>query len=177
VAKADGSVVIDTKLNTDGFSSGAKDAKGQFQQMASSIKNTAAKITKVASVAVAAMGAAAIAITKQAVSAYADYEQLIGGVETLFKDSADTVIKNAENAFYSVGLSASEYMSTVTSFSASLISSLGGDTEKAAIAADKALVSMADNANKMGSSLESVQTAFLGFSKQQYMLLDNLKLG
>ena len=177
MAKPDGSVVINTKLNTDGFSDGLQNTKKQFGKLASSAKKIAGTITKVGAAAVTAFGAATVAITKQSISAYADYEQLVGGVETLFKNSADIVVANAENAFYSVGLSANEYMETVTSFSASLISSLGGDTEKAAIAADKALVSMADNANKMGSSLESVQTAFLGFSKQQYMLLDNLKLG
>lgn len=177
MAKEDGSVVINTKLNTDGFGQGAKDAKGQFQQMASSVRNTAGKITKVAGVAVASMGAAAIAITKQAVSAYADYEQITGGIETLFKDASDSVIANAKNAFYTVGMSANEYMETVTSFSASLISSLGGDTAKAASVADMALVDMADNANKMGTSLESIKAAYQGFAKQQYMLLDNLKLG
>ena len=181
MAKSDGSVVIDTLLDTKGFNSGALSMKGQFAKVALDISslatNMAASIAKVGAVAIVAFGAASTTIIKQSVEAYAEYEQLIGGVETLFKDSADKVSAAAENAFYTVGMSANEYMETVTSFSASLISSLGGDTEKAAIAADKALVSMADNANKMGSSLESVQTAFLGFSKQQYQLLDNLKLG
>ena len=177
MAKSDGSVVIDTKLNTGGFSSGAKDINGQFKKLASSTKKAAGKIAKVGATVAVAAGGAAVAVTKQAISAYADYEQIVGGVETLFKGASETVIKNAENAFYTVGMSANEYMETVTSFSASLISSLGGDTAKAASVADMALVDMADNANKMGTSLEAVKTAYQGFAKQQYMLLDNLKLG
>ena len=125
----------------------------------------------------AAFGAVAVAITKQAVDAYADYEQLIGGVETLFRDSADKVVEYAEDAFYTVGISANEYMETVTSFSASLISALAGDTAKAAAVADMALTDMADNANKMGTPLESIKNAYQGFAKQNYTMLDNLKLG
>lgn len=125
----------------------------------------------------AAFATAAVAISKQAVEAYADWEQLSGGVETLFKNSADKVKKYAEDAFFTAGISANEYMETVTSVSASLISSLGGDTEKAADIANMAITDMADNANKMGTPLESIKTAYAGFAKQQYMLLDNLKLG
>lgn len=170
MAKADGSVIIDTKVNSDGFGKGAANIKSQFKSLASSV-------SKIGATVVAAFGAAAVGITKKAVDAYADYEQLSGGVETLFKDASDKIIENASNAFYTVGLSANEYMETVTSFSASLISSLGGDTSKAADVADMALIDMADNANKMGTSLEAVQTAYQGFAKQQYQLLDNLKLG
>ena len=111
-----------------------------------------------------------------AVKSYADLEQNIGGVETLFKDSADKVIKNAENAYKTAGMSANEYMSTVTGFSASLLQSLSGDTEKAADVADMALTDMADNANKMGTAMESIQWAYQGFAKQNYTMLDNLKL-
>ena len=114
---------------------------------------------------------------KESVSGYADYEQLTGGVETLFKDSADMVKEYAENAYKTAGLSANEYMDTVTSFSASLLQSLGGDTRKAAEKADQAITDMADNANKMGTSMESVQNAYQGFAKQNYTMLDNLKLG
>jgi phage-related protein len=114
---------------------------------------------------------------KACVNMYADYEQLIGGVETLFKDSASIVTKYAENAYKTAGLSANQYMETVTSFSASLLQSLGGDTEEAAKKADLAITDMADNANKMGTSMESIQNAYQGFAKQNYTMLDNLKLG
>jgi len=108
---------------------------------------------------------------------YADYEQLVGGVETLFKDAGSTVMDNAKQAFATAGLSANEYMENVTSFSASLISSLDGDTVKAAEIADKAMVDMSDNANKMGTDMEAITNAYQGFSKQNYTMLDNLKLG
>ena len=125
----------------------------------------------------AAAATATVAITKMAVSAYADYEQLVGGVETLFKDSAGKVLEYANQAFQTAGVSANEYMQQVTSFSASLLSSLSGDTDKAADIANMALIDISDNVNKMGSSMESVTLAYQGFAKQQYMLLDNLKLG
>lgn len=111
------------------------------------------------------------------VSATADIEQSIGGVETLFKDSAGTVIANANKAFATVGVSANQYMEQVTSFSASLLQSLGGDTAKAASYADRAMTDMADNANKFGTDMESIQYAYQGFAKQNYTMLDNLKLG
>ena len=133
-----------------------------------------------AKVGVAALSAAAtgvVALTKASVANYAEYEQLVGGVETLFKKSSDTVMKYAENAYKTAGLSANEYMETVTSFSASLLQSLGGDTEKAAKAADQAITDMSDNANKMGTSMEMIQNAYQGFAKQNYTMLDNLKLG
>jgi phage-related protein len=130
----------------------------------------------IGAVAVAA-GAAAIKLGKEVISAYADYEQLVGGVETLFTDSAQTVQNYAANAFKTAGMSANEYMETVTGFSASLIQSLGGDTAKAAEVADMAITDMADNANKMGSDLSSIQNAYQGFAKGQYNMLDNLKLG
>ena len=118
-----------------------------------------------------------IDIGKQAISSYADYEQLIGGVETLFKDSAGTVENYANTAFKTAGLSANQYMETVTSFSASLLQSLGQDTEASAKYADMAIIDMSDNANKMGTSMESIQNAYQGFAKQNYTMLDNLKLG
>lgn len=114
---------------------------------------------------------------KQIVSSYAEYEQLVGGVETLFGESAKTVQEYAQNAYKTAGMSANQYMETVTSFSASLLQSLGGDTKKAADYADKAVTDMADNANKMGTSMESIQNAYQGFAKQNYTMLDNLKLG
>lgn len=112
-----------------------------------------------------------------AIEGYGEYEQLVGGVETLFGNSADTVIKNAENAYKTAGLSANSYMETVTSFSASLLQSMGNDTEAAAKKADQALTDMSDNANKMGTDMSSIQNAYQGFAKQNYTMLDNLKLG
>lgn len=159
----DGSIILSTVIDNAG-------AKAEL--------NSLTKLAGKAFLAIgAAAGAATVAITKMAVSAYADYEQLVGGVETLFKDSADTVLKYANDAFRTTGQSANEYMANVTAFSASLISSLGGDTAKAAEVANQAMISMADNANKMRTPMENVQMAFQGFAKGQYMLLDNLKLG
>ena len=112
-----------------------------------------------------------------AVEGYGKSEQLVGGVETLFVSSADTVIKNAENAYKTAGLSANAYMKTVTSFSASLLKSMGNDTEAASKKADQALTDMSDNANKMGTDMQSIQNAYQGFAKQNYTMLDNLKLG
>ncbi len=164
-------------LNTGDFKKGMEDAESSF----SSFKGKMASIGKgIATGLTAALGAASAAIIKigkDAIDAYAEYEQLVGGVETLFKDSADTVIKNAANAYKTAGMSANEYMATVTSVSASLLQSLGGDTVEAAKKADLAIIDMSDNANKMGSSIESIQNAYQGFAKQNYTMLDNLKLG
>lgn len=112
-----------------------------------------------------------------AISEFGDYQQLVGGVETLFKESSNIVQNYANNAYKTAGLSANQYMETVTGFSASLLQSVGGDTEKAAKIADMAITDMADNANKMGTSMESIQYAYQGFAKQNYTMLDNLKLG
>ena len=123
------------------------------------------------------VGSAVLNIGKQALESYADYEQLVGGVETLFKDSAGTVENYANNAYKTAGLSANEYMETVTSFSASLLQSLNGDTAKSAQVADMAITDMSDNANKMGTDMTMIQNAYQGFAKQNYTMLDNLKLG
>ena len=125
----------------------------------------------------AVAGGALTGLVGASVKAYADMEQNLGGIETLFKDSADTVIANSKRAYESAGMSANEYMETVTSFSARLLQGLGGDTEKAAAYADMAVTDMADNANKMGTSMEMIQNAYQGFAKQNYTMLDNLKLG
>ena len=141
------------------------------------VKTAATALGTAAAAATAALAAAAIKLGKEVISAYADYEQLVGGVETLFKDSSGKVMEYANDAYKTAGLSANEYMETVTGFSASLISSLGGDTEKAAKYADMAITDMSDNANKMGSDMASIQNAYSGFAKQNYTMLDNLKLG
>ena len=127
--------------------------------------------------AVKSIGSAFVDIGKQALDSYADYEQLIGGVETLFKDSAGIVEDYANNAYKTAGLSANEYMETVTSFSASLLQSLNGDTAESAKVADMAITDMSDNANKMGTDMSMIQSAYQGFAKQNYTMLDNLKLG
>lgn len=127
--------------------------------------------------AVKQVGSALLGVGKDALNSYADYEQLVGGIDTLFKDNSEFVQRRAANAYQTAGLSANEYMKTVTSFSASLVQSLGGNTKKAAQYADRAIVDMSDNANKMGTDMTSIQYAYQGFAKQNYTMLDNLKLG
>ena len=117
------------------------------------------------------LGSAFVNVGKQALSSYGEYEQLVGGVETLFGDSAGIVQKYADNAYKTAGLSANEYMETVTSFSASLLQSLDGDTAKVAEVSNMAVTDMADNANKMGTSMEMIQNAYQGFAKQNYTML------
>lgn len=152
-------------------------ASSQVETIGSKLKGGLVTAAKVGAAAVAAAGTAIVAVGKQAIEQYAEYEQLVGGVETLFKLSADTVMGYAENAYKTAGLSANEYMNTVTSFSASLLQSLDGDTNAAAEKANLAITDMADNANKMGTSMEMIQNAYQGFAKQNYTMLDNLKLG
>lgn len=135
-------------------------------------------ITKVTTAAVAGAASGVTALTKEAVSSFADYEQLVGGVETLYGKQFDTVMENASRAYETAGLSANEYMETVNSFAASLTNSLGEEYAwQAANYANEAVIAMADNANKMGTSMESIQTAYAGFAKGQFNMLDNLKLG
>ena len=140
--------------------------------------NSFAKGIGVAMGAGVTAGVAALSkLTKDSINAFASVEQSIGGVETLFKENADMVVENAKNAYKTAGISADQYMQQVTSFSASLLQSTAGDTKKAGEIADMALVDMADNANKFGSDMATIQSAYQGFAKQQYSLLDNLKLG
>lgn len=141
------------------------------------LKSGLATAGKVAVAGVAAGATAIGALGTKAVAAYADYEQLVGGVETLFKDSQDQVMDYANNAYKAAGLSANEYMETVTSFSASLLQSLDGDTSAAADKANLAITDMSDNANKMGADMTSIKNAYQGFAKSNYTMLDNLKLG
>ena len=142
------------RLDSDNFENGVKKAEKSGSSLATSLKSGLATAAKVGAAAVGAAATAIGALTTAAVNNYAEYEQLVGGVETLFKNSADTVMGYAENAYKTAGLSANEYMETVTSFSASLLQSLDGDTKAAASAADMAITDMADNANKMGTSME-----------------------
>ena len=145
-------------------------ASDKISSLSSKLGGGLATAAKVGAAAVSAAGTAIVAIGKQAIEQYAEYEQLVGGVETLFKQSSDTVMGYAENAYKTAGLSANEYMSTVTSFSASLLQSLGGDTEAAAKYADMAITDMSDNANKMGTSMEMIQNAYQGFAKQNFTI-------
>lgn len=169
---------LDTKSFDSSIDSAQNKASGFGSKLASGFGGAAKAAAKASVVAVAAGATAIAGITKKAVDAYADYEQLAGGVEALFGDSAaQTVIDNAQRAFSTAGLSANEYMETVTSFSASLLQSLDGDTAKAAEKANLAITDMSDNANRMGSSMESIQNAYQGFAKGNYTMLDNLKLG
>lgn len=153
------------------------EASENVETLSGKFKNGLATAAKVGAAAVGAAATGIAALTKNALNNYAEYEQLVGGVDTLFKDSSAKVQEYAANAYKTAGLSANEYMDTVTSFSASLLQSLGGDTEKAAQKADQAITDMADNANKMGTGMEMIQNAYQGFAKQNYTMLDNLKLG
>lgn len=162
----DGSLKFDTEISEKGFSSGVK-----------KLGSVAKTGLTVVGGAVAGVATAFGVMTKKALDSYASLEQNIGGVETLFKDSSQSVVDNAKKAYKTAGLSANAYMETVTSFSASLLQSLGGDTKKAADYADRAIIDMSDNANKMGTSMELIQNAYQGFAKQNYTMLDNLKLG
>ena len=184
-----GTAWIQIKPTTSGITSAVKKELAKTEQEMtnsgskmstafSSLGSKAGAALKVGlATAAAAATAGAIALVKNAVSQFAEYEQLVGGVDTLFKEASGQVQQYAANAFQTAQISANEYMSTVTSFSASLIQSLGGDTTKAAKYADQAIIDMADNANKMGTSMEMIQNAYQGFAKQNYTMLDNLKLG
>ena len=173
-------------LNTDDYEKGVEKAKGGASSLmdvfsgtllgnvvSDGLRTVANGITEIGKTA----ANMAVSIGKASLDSYADYEQLVGGVETLYKDSAATIEKYAQTAYKNVGLSANDYMDTATSFAASLVSSLSGDTEKAAEMSNTAISDMADNWNKMGSSVQSVQDAYRGFSKQNFTMLDNLKIG
>lgn len=151
--------------------------EGKLGKAFSKMGSAAVAVGRTIATGLAVASTAVVAVGKAAISSYADYEQLVGGVETLFDESSATVIANAQNAYKTAGMSANEYMETVTSFSASLLQSLGGDTKAAADKADMAITDMSDNANKMGTSIEMIQNAYNGFAKQNYTMLDNLKLG
>jgi hypothetical protein len=214
-----GKVAIDTSEAKEGLKSitneakeGAEEATEEAESSGSKLSGVLSKLGSLAitSAKIAAAGIATVAVglaslTGKAVSYYSDYEQLKGGVETLFgaggrtveeyaasvgksvseiqgeydslMESQELVMQNAAKAYSTAGLSANEYMETVTGFSASLLQSVGGDTVKAANLADQAITDMSDNVNKMGTSMESIQNAYQGFAKQNYTMLDNLKLG
>lgn len=199
--RSDGSVIIDINGRSDNFNTALSGAKKAAATAGKAIVASLKAVGK----AIGVVSTGVIAVGTKIVNEYANYEQLVGGVETLFgaqgkslEDYAasvgktvteasaeyskllaaqETVMKNAENAYKTAGMSANDYMETVTSFSASLIQSLGGDTQKAAEYADMAITDMSDNANKMGTDMEMIQNAYNGFAKQNYTMLDNLKIG
>lgn len=164
-------------LDSSEYEKGLNSAEKQSSGLASKIGGGLKTAAKVGATAIGVASTAIGALTKKSIDNYAEYEQLVGGVETLFKKSAGQVQKYADQAYKTAGMSANEYMSTVTSFSASLLQGLGGDTKKAADYANKAVVDMSDNANKMGTDMGMIQNAYQGFAKQNYTMLDNLKLG
>ena len=170
-------LVAKIRLDDSEYNSGVGKAKGTMSSLASGVGKGLATVAKVGAAAVSAGVAGVAALTKMGVEGYAQYEQLVGGVETLFKESQGAVMGYAENAYKTAGMSANQYMETVTSFSASLIQSLDGDTAQAAKVADMAITDMSDNANKMGTSIEMIQNAYNGFAKGNFTMLDNLKLG
>lgn len=174
---ADGSVTINTELDNSELNKDINELKGNFSKLGSLAKTA----LKGATVAVGALTTAFAGLVTASVNARGELEQQIGGIQTLFSnelgDASEEVIKNANNAYRTAGMSATEYMSTATSFAASLLQSLGKDTQKAAEVTDMAITDMSDNANKMGTSMESIQWAYQGFAKQNYTMLDNLKLG
>lgn len=171
-------------LNTHDFEAGIKAAISTAEKAATVITDTVEKITSVGETAAKVVGGVATtvaagiaALTKSAVEDFSEYEQLVGGVETLFKESASAVAAYANGAYKTAGMSANDYMEAVTSFSASLLQGLKGDTAKAAKYADQAITDMSDNANKMGTDISMIQNTYQGFAKQNYAMLDNLKLG
>lgn len=164
-------------MDTSGYEKSLDDASSKASDFASKLKSGLATAAKVGAAALSAAATGVAALTKASIDQYAEYEQLVGGVDTLFKTASDKVQQYADKAYETAGMSANEYMNTVTSFSASLLQSLEGDTEAAAQKADQAITDMADNANKMGTSMEMIQNAYQGFAKQNYTMLDNLKLG
>lgn len=175
---SDGKVIYDITGDNSGFKQSVNDTEGIAQEGAGKIAGIAGNAAKMfTALATAAVVKGLVDLGKASVEAYAEYEQLVGGVETLFSKSADTVKQYAQDAYMTAGLSANEYMEQVTSFSASLLQSLGGNTAAAADYGNQAVIDMADNANKMGTAIESIQNAYQGFAKGNFTMLDNLKLG
>lgn len=164
-------------LDTSEYERGIENAAGKAHSFSGKIKNALATVGKVSLSVVGASAAGIAAIVKQSASAYAEYEQLVGGVETLFGDSAKQVMADAQQAFKTAGMTANQYMETSIQSAAALINSLGGDQAKAAELMSLSITDMADNANKMGTSMEAIQDAYRGFSRGNFTMLDNLALG
>ena len=173
----------DAKKKTDDFGSSMDKTSERAGRLQAALSKGVSVAVKAIGAAMAAAATAATALVKQSVDAYGNYEQLVGGVQTLFSNlegtvsAAPTVLENAANAYKTAGMSANQYMETVTSFSAALVAGLEGDYQKAAEVSDMAIRDMSDNMNKMGSSMQSIQNAYQGFARGNYTMLDNLKLG
>lgn len=173
-------LTLDMRDYESGLDKADKSADSFAGKFRSALGKAGGAVTTLGKTGAAAIGAGAAAVgvlTKQAVDGYSNYEQLSGGVKKLFGDAYDSVMQNASEAYKTSGMNANQYMEQATSFSAALINSLGGDTQEAAKLADVAMRSMSDNVNTFGSDMGSVQNAFQGFAKQNYTMLDNLKLG
>ena len=164
-------------LDSSEYDEGLNKASSNTSSFASKLKKGLATAAKAGAAALGAAATGVAALTKASLDQYAEYEQLVGGIETLFKDSSDTVQQYAANAYKTAGVSANSYMEQATAFSASLIQSLGGDTEAAAEYANQAIMDMSDNANKMGTDIESIQQTYQSLMRGNYAMLDNLKLG
>ena len=182
---SDGKIIYDVEVNDDGIESKVQSTNSKIQGAANTGSNG---FQEVWTGALRRIGAGLVELGGQAVDAakqvamdaldqVSQLEQNVGGVQKLFGDNAQAVIDNANHAFTTAGMSANQYMETVTGFSASLIAGLGGDTDKAVGVADRAIRDMSDNANTFGTDMASIQVAYQGFAKQNYTLLDNLKLG
>lgn len=163
-------VFIKIGADTSESDKAIKDTGAKTKDLGERVKSGLKTVAKVATAATATMAAGVSKVVKDATAAYADYEQLVGGVETLFKQSSNTILQYADNAYKTAGRSANQYMDTVTSFSASLLQSLGGDTAKAAKYADMAVTDMSDNYNKLGTDMSLVQYAYQGFAKQNFTI-------
>lgn len=168
-----GTILVDNDKANKSIHQTESKASVAFAKIGKGIQNLA----KVGFVGATAFATGVGLLTKSAIENYGEYEQLVGGIDTLFKDSNKKVMEYASNAYKTAGMTANKYMETVTSFSASLLSALGGDTAKASEIANMAITDMSDNANKMGTSMELIQNAYQGFAKGNYGMLDNLKLG
>lgn len=164
-------------LDTSDYDDNLDEASRNTESFADKLKNGLSTATKVGAAALTAAASGVAALTKSSIDQYAEYEQLVGGVDTLFKDASDTIQQYASNAYKTAGVSANTYMEQATAFSASLIQSLGGDTQAAAEYTNQAIMDMSDNANKMGTDIESIQQTYQSLMRGNYAMLDNLKLG
>jgi len=172
-----GNLTAKLTLDTASFSSGVGEVNSLVGNLASGVGSALGGVASAVTAAVVGAAAAVGSLVKDSVQNFAQYEQLAGGVETMFKESAGKVQEYADQAYRTAGISSNNYMEQVTSFSARLIDSLEGDTDKAVQLADLAITDMADNANKLGTNVEDIQRAYQGFAKDNFTMLDNLKLG
>ena len=172
-----GSIHYELDLDDKEYNKKADKASSSFDSLGSKIAGVGTGIAKATGTALLAVGTAVAGVVTASVKAYGEYEQMVGGVQKIFGDSADAVIANSRRAYETAGMNANAYMETVTGFSARLLQSLGGDTVKASEIADLAVRDMSDNANTFGTDIEMIKSAYQGFAKANFTMLDNLKLG